>query len=90
MIRVALLRDPLGNLHHQAAHDYREQLLGTVVAELFLQLCKRYCVHSHRARVAADLLQQLYDLLLSPRAGVGRTCEVNGGELYSALCHCVD
>ncbi|MPN03507.1 hypothetical protein SDC9_150737 [bioreactor metagenome] len=63
--------DVLRDAHHKPAHEYGEQLLGAVAAQLLLHLGKGHHMHREPAAPAAENAAQLQHLFLGLGRGVG-------------------
>ena len=83
LLQCELARD----LHHQTAHQNREEFVRAVPLQLLLNLRKRHAVESHAAAPRRQLFAELFNLEQRALRGVGRACEVARGNPQAALCH---
>ena len=84
---VVLFGDALSDLHHQAAHDYREEFLGAVVLDSLLKLRERHAVERDAAAPVRELFAELLDFELCAVGGIGRAYIVYRRDVNSPLSH---
>ena len=77
----------LGNAHHKAAHDEREQLLMALVADLLLNVGERHDHNAHAAAPCGQLAAQLKHLLLGALGRIRIAEKVDAAQLQTALGH---
>ena len=77
----------LGNAHHKAAHDEREQLLVALVADLLLNVGERHDHNAHAAAPCGQLAAQFKHLLLGALGRIRIAEKVDAAQLQTALGH---
>ena len=78
-----LFGNGLGDAHHEAAHDEREELLGAVFADFLLNLGKGDDVDDHAPAGGGQEAGKLHHLVLGLLGGVGRGDEVHHLQLHA-------
>ena len=77
----------LGNAHHKAAHDEREQLLVALVADFLLNVGERHDHNAHAAAPCGQLTAQLKHLLFGALGRIRIAEKVDAAQLQTALGH---
>ena len=77
----------LGNAHHKAAHDEREQLLVALVADFLLNVGERHDHNAHAAAPCGQLAAQFKHLLFGALGRIRIAEKVDAAQLQTALGH---
>ena len=80
-----VIGNALGDHHHKAAHDEREEFLRAIVADGLLNLRKAHDVDGHPSAVTGHQAGKLQHLVLRQLTGVGIGEKVDAFQLHAAL-----